>query len=178
MRLYQRPFTVGSQFRGPVNDGEAFCRKHLDAAFDSWGMFLRPDHYDDSLSELVLILLELEKRFNPERTDSFDLYARWIISARAVDVGPRRILGRNGSRVNDYIFDELDATVGDRLVEDLGARESDQVQNSGRDARWVQPGYDRERARCDAILGLGSTGGTASRDRLDAYGQSSVPAVV
>jgi hypothetical protein len=140
-------------------------------------MFLRPEFYDDSLMELVAILWGLESSFDPERTDRFDIYARWIVSARAVDVGPRRILGRNGSRINDYVFDDLETSVGDRLVEDLGERQSDQVQNSGRDARWLQPDYDRKRARADAILGLGSTGGTASGDHADARRQSRLPLV-
>jgi len=166
MRLYNKPFKIGARaYRirdrqpiawhpGPVQDAEAFCRKLLDDAFDSWGMFLRPEFYDDSLADLIIILQRCEAKYDPGRTDTFERYSRWIISQRAVDVGPRRVLGRNGSRINDYLFDELETTIGDRLVEDLGAWEGDQTEDCGRDARWLHPDYDRARARADAILGL------------------------
>jgi hypothetical protein len=153
-RLYPKPFSIGLMHPGPVLDAESFCRKQLEVAFDGWGMFLRPEWFEDSLAELIAILWQLESRFDPERTDTFERYARWIIAARAVDVGPRRILGRNGSRTNDYVFDELEVTSRDRLVEDFGAWELSKAGDSGQDGGWLDSNRDRREARAHAILGL------------------------
>jgi len=121
-RLLGTTLTVGPN-RHPndqVKDAEAFCRHYLDTAFDGWGMYLRPDDYDESLSLLITQLWRLNETFDRERNDCFANYARSIISRRAADVGPRRILGRNGNKISDYLYDDLDeSTQGSRPDEAL-----------------------------------------------------------
>lgn len=140
-RLYHAVFRVGASaydwrtkqptywHSGPVNDAEMFCRKILDRALDQFGMYFRPDEYDDTLQELIIILQRLERRYDPDKTKTFEQYARWILPQRAIDVGPRRVLGRRGTRLHDYmaptgdIFgDPMGSTLGRGVVDDLADR--------------------------------------------------------
>lgn len=128
-RLYPKPLLIGGKqvppftdgatrtddgrwlvlYPHPIRDAEMFAAFHLDKAFEKWGMYLPEDTYTDTLNELIHHLWRMEEKFDPERNDSFENYARTYLPKRAADVGPRRILGRNGNRVNDYLHEELDA---------------------------------------------------------------------
>jgi hypothetical protein len=156
-KLYTAPLPIGPN-RHPqdqVRDAEAFCRRYLDDAFDGWGMYLRPDDYDDSLALLITHLWRLSQRFDPERNDSFANYARSIIPKRAADVGPRRLLGRNGTRTNDYLFDELDeSTRASHTRPTLTHQPSHEDPDRGTDDERLQAERDRQRAWAARILGV------------------------
>ena len=117
----------------PIDDVEDFCRRLLDRALESWSMFLRPDEYDDTLQELVILVWKLESRYNPDKGASFRQYAAWIVSQRAVDYGPRRVLGRHGTRTHNYMSPSEDPYEGysmgkplsEQLVDDPLDRDSD-----------------------------------------------------
>lgn len=156
-RLYATPLPIGPN-RHPhdqVRDAESFCRRYLDDAFDGWGMYLRPEDYDDSLSLLITHLWRLSERFDPGRNDSFANYARSIIRKRAADVGPRRLLGRNGSRLNEYQHDELDtSTPGSHTRETQSLEQSNPDPYRGTDDRRVLDDRDRQRAWAANVLGV------------------------
>ena len=148
--------------RDPNRDTEAFCNTLLKEAFDEWGHFERPHEYDESLSLLIHRALRLEATYDPARSDSFADYARYILKRRAADVGPRRLLGRNGNRTPDYQHDPLDESTprgqpGHALDPQPGDQDPDRGQASGR----LQAERDRDRARSQRILGLTTTGRAA-----------------
>lgn len=101
----------------PIDDVEVFCKRHLDSALSGWGMYLRPEEFADTVQELVIAVWKLEGRFDPDKASSFSAYASWIISQRAVDFGPRRVLGRHGTRTHNYMASE--DYEGSRMGEDL-----------------------------------------------------------
>lgn len=156
-RLYPDPLPVGPN-RHPhdqIRDAEAFCRRYLDEAFDGWGMWLRPDDYDESLSLLIVHLWRLGDTFNPERNDCFANYARTIIPKRAADVGPRRLLGRNGTRTNDYLFERLDESDhGHRPLQALPTEPSSENPHWGPTRRGLQPHRNSNIAWAATILGV------------------------
>ena len=164
-RIYPQPVLIGCTrkpngqpatiYPDPVRDAEAFCARYLEDAFQHWGMYLRDDDWEDSLQELIRHLLRLEQIFDPERNDSFANYARSIIPRRAVDAGPRRILGRTGNRLNDYQHDQLDETAPDhRPIDALTAEPGDQDPDRRQDHRRLQPHRDRQEAWAHTLLGL------------------------
>ena len=151
-RLYPTPLLVGGRtvppltpgatltpngrwlipYRDPIRDTEAFCDTLLREAFDEWGHFERPHEYDESLSLLIHRALRLEATYDPARSDSFADYARYILKRRAADVGPRRLLGRNGNRTHDYQHDPLDeSTPRHRPQQPLDPLESHQTPDPG-----------------------------------------------
>jgi hypothetical protein len=161
-RLLSCTLTIGPN-RHPqdqIRDAEAFCRTALDDAFDGWGMYLRPDDYDESLSLLITHLWRLNERFDPGRNDCFANYARSIIPKRAADVGPRRLLGRNGNRIHDYIYDPLDEepTRQNPTTSQPHTPLSHQQSHPDPDRGTDDPGLlalrDRERAWAAGVLGV------------------------
>jgi hypothetical protein len=138
-----------------VKDGERFCRHYLDRAFDGWTMFLEEAEYDDSLQLLMIELQKLADRFDEGRNDCFASYARQIIPKRAADVGPRRILGRNGNRLAErwFALDE-EAATRDRVREPDPAWTGDPDPDRRPAPGGLQADRDRERARAAAVLGL------------------------
>jgi DNA-directed RNA polymerase specialized sigma24 family protein len=142
-------------YTDPILDAEAFCNGLLKEAFDEWGHYERPDEYDEALQELLIRALRLERTYDPERSQSFADYARYILRRRAADVGPRRLLGRSGNRIHDYLHDTLEPGAGtSEPGEPLGTRSSDPNRDWGDDAVWLPPERNRERARRHAVLGL------------------------
>jgi Sigma-70 region 2 len=71
-------------------------------------MHLREEEYNDTLAELIALVWKLEARFDPDKGQSFRQYAGWMVSQRAVDYGPRRVLGRHGTRTHNYISQDFD----------------------------------------------------------------------
>lgn len=141
-----------------MEDTEEFCRRILDRALDSWSMFLREAEYDDTLMELIAQVWKLEGRYDPDKAASFTAYATWIVSQRAVDYGPRRILGRHGTRTNDYMsphenpYDER--TVGETLDRFIVDDQEDRDSN----VAGILSERDSEIAEYENLLGLGQTG--------------------
>src|SRR5262249_55672253 len=139
----------------PIHDAEAFCHQLLKDAFDEWGHYQRPDEYDESLQELIIRAFRLEQTYDPERSTSFADYARYILRLRAAEAGPRRLLGRNGNRIHDYLHETLEpGTERDRPGHPLGPQPSDTDRDRGAHAGRLPDQRDRDRARRHAILGL------------------------
>ncbi len=159
------PFTEGATrtedgrwlilYPHPIRDSEMFAAFHLDKAFEKWGMYLPEDAYTDTLNELIHHLWRMEEKFDPERNDSFENYARTYLPKRAADVGPRRILGRNGNRVNDYLHEELDADLqGPGLGQPFTREQGDSEVDWGEAEGKLSGERDRENARYLDILRL------------------------
>ena len=142
-------------YQDPIRDAEAFCHTLLQEAFDEWGHYERPDEYDEALQELLIRALRLEQTYDPERSQSFADYARYILKRRAADVGPRRLLGRTGNRIHDYLHDTLEPGTGEHQP---GRAEHQEPSDTDRDRRTdagrLPNQRDRERARRHTILGL------------------------
>ena len=138
-----------------VADAEKFCRHYLNRAFRGWNdMWLPQADYDDSLSRLITNLTDLAARFDEERNESFASYARQIIPKRAVDVGPRRLLGRNGNRRHERFY-PLDDHSLRQSTRNLDAPEPlDPDPDRGEDGGRLRARRDRDRARSLHILGL------------------------
>lgn len=155
-RLYPRPVPIGPN-RHPadqIKDAEAFARYYLDAEFEKIGMYLEHDEYTETLSLLITHLWRLSERFDPERNDCFANYARSILPNRAYDVGPRRILGRNGIKLPERHHEQLDeSTLNRRHDPPLPDQQSNQDPDRGPDAQRLQTERDRERAWALHILG-------------------------
>lgn len=145
----------------PIEDVEEFCRRLLDRALDNFSMYLRPEEYDDSLMELITLAWRLEGRFDPDKGQSFRAYATWIISQRAVDHGPRRVLGRHGTRTHNYMSPSENVDEGHSLGSPLDRRAVDDQA----DRYSSLPGLLRERdsdlTRKDTELGLSPDGQTS-----------------
>lgn len=145
----------------PVWDAEAFCRYHLDRAFKKFPngeMFLRGEEHEDSVSLLIFHLIRMEKTFDHERNDSFENFAKTYLPKRAVDVGPRRVLGRNGNKLHNYLFEELDETAkgtGHVSFEPEGG--GNPSLGRGDDARGLQSERDRRTIRALRFLGKHSS---------------------
>lgn len=156
-RLYHAPLPIGParHHADQIRDAEAFCRRYLDQAFEEWGHFERPDDYDDSLAILIVHLWRLAETFDAERNDCFAAYARSIIPKRAVDVGPRRLLGRNGAKLPGYLADTLDeSAAAGRPREALATLPSGPDPDRQPDDRRLQAQRDRSRAWAAGVLGV------------------------
>ena len=156
-RLYHTPFAIGPN-RHPkdqIRDAESFCRSYLEIAMRENIPFMSDSDFEDSLSLLITELWRLSERFRPDENDCFADYARSLISKRAIDVSVRRLLGRNGNKLDDYLHDTLDeSTRGRRLQTPHPDQPGDTDPDRGTDDRGLQ----RERARREAwaarILGV------------------------
>ena len=137
-----------------VRDGERFCRHYLDKAFRGWDMWLEPSEYDDSLQLLLTQLSRLAQGFDQGRNESFASYARSIIPKRAVDVGPRRILGRNGQRLHERWYPLDDHALRRHALESHTPQPGDPDPHSGTDQRGLPGERDRRRARAIDVLGI------------------------
>lgn len=140
-----------------IRDAEAFCRHELDAAMRARNMDLddRPEDYNDSLQLLIAALWRLNERFDSERNDCFANYARSIIRKRAIDVAPRRLLGRNGNRKADYLHDLLDEShyarqLGAALPDLTGDEDPNRRSTLGR----IPDHGDRGFAWATSVLGI------------------------
>lgn len=149
----------------PINDTEDFCRRLLDRALDSWGMYLREEEYNDTLSELIALVWKLEARFDPDKGQSFKQYAGWMVSQRAVDYGPRRVLGRHGTRTHNYVSQDFDE--GDRMGESIHGFSLDNPEDRDSDVGRVLRERDREISRHHHELGLSPDGQTTLGNRED-----------
>jgi hypothetical protein len=142
----------------PVWDAEAFCRFHLDRAFKKFPngeMFLRGEEHEDSVSLLIFHLIRMEKTFDHERNDSFENFAKTYLPKRAVDVGPRRVLGRNGNKLHNYLFEEFGETVqgaGSGGFDTQVAQDPDV--DWGADERELQSRRNRRILAAASLLGL------------------------
>ena len=146
----------------PINDTEDFCRRLLDRALDSWGMYLRDEEYNYTLSELIALVWKLEGRFDPDKGQSFRQYAGWIVSQRAVDYGPRRVLGRHGTRTHNYVSQDFDE--GDQMGESFNEFSLDDQDDRHSNVRRLLSTRDSEISRHHHELGFGSDGQTALGD--------------
>jgi hypothetical protein len=142
----------------PVWDAEAFARYHLDRAFERFpagAMYLRDDEYEDSLSALIFHLVRMEKTFDHDRNDSFEGFAKTYLPKRAVDVGPRRVLGRNGNKLHNYLFEEFGEAVqgaGSGGFDTQVAQDPDV--DWGADERELQSRRNRRILAAASLLGL------------------------
>ena len=177
-RLYPKPLLIGGRqvppftkgatrtddgrwlilYPHPIRDAELFASFHLDKVFEKWGMYLPEEEYEESLDQLIHHLWRMEEKFDPERNDSFENYARTYLPKRAADVGPRRLLGRNGNRVNDYLHEELEeSNAGHGLGQPLGEEPADSLGYWGGDDLRIQSSRDRRKAQAIYLLGGGET---------------------
>jgi hypothetical protein len=155
--LYPRPFAIGPN-RHPadqIRDAEAFCRSYLDIAMRENIPYMPDAEYEDSLAMLITDLWRLAERFKADQNDCFADYARSIIRNRAIDRTVRRLLGRNGNRLNDYLHDTLDeSTRGSRLQQADPLLTGDTHPDRGADDRGLQPERARNEAWAATVLGL------------------------
>ena len=177
-RLYPKPLLIGGRqvppftkgatrtddgrwlilYPHPIRDAELFASFHLDKVFEKWGMYLPEEEYEESLDQLIHHLWRMEEKFDPERNDSFENYARTYLPKRAADVGPRRLLGRNGNRVNDYLHEELgEGTSGTGFFQSHAEGTEYSASDWGGSRERLQAERDRAEAQAIAILGLGET---------------------
>lgn len=143
----------------PVIDAEDFCRRILDRVFDSWGMYLRGEEYNDTLSELIALVWKLEARFDPDKGQSFKAYAGWMVSQRAVDYGPRRVLGRHGTRTHNYVSQDFDE--GNSMGESEYGFSLDDQNDRDSHVGGILRERDSEIARHHHELGFDSDGQTS-----------------
>lgn len=144
----------------PVEDVEEFCRRLLDRVLDNFSMYLRPEEYDDSLMELIALAWRLERRFDPDKGQSFRAYATWIISQRAVDHGPRRVLGRHGTRTHNYMAPSENPYEGHSMGETVdGQSLDDQADRHSNLARILRE-RDSDISWKESELGFGPDGET------------------
>lgn len=147
---------------GRITDVELFCRRLLDDALNQWGMFLRHHEYEDTLQELIILVNQLEKRFDPDKADTFSGYASWIIRLRATDYGPRRVLGRHGTRTHNYMspsenpYAEVEQTFSPEFV--------DFTDDSGAFVRGLLAGRDSEVEEEDRRVRRGEDGSSPPGD--------------
>jgi sigma-70-like protein len=128
----------------------------LDRALDSWGMYLRPEEFDDTLSELIALVWKLEARFDPDKAESFSAYASWIVSQRAVDYGPRRVLGRHGTRTHNYSASE--DYEGNQMGESISGFSLDDQNDRDTDVSRILSKRDSEISRRHYELGFDPDG--------------------
>jgi hypothetical protein len=67
-----------------VENVDAFCQRVLDSALDGNGGFLRADQREEALGFLVLMTVELARRYRPGPV-SFERYAGFLLRRRLVD---------------------------------------------------------------------------------------------
>lgn len=149
----------------PVEDVEDFCRHILDRALSSWSMFLREEEYNDTLQELIILTWRLERRYDPDKSGSFSSYAAWLVSQRSVDFGPRRVLGRHGTRTHDYMSPTEDPYEGHSMAESFDGLSLDREDDS--DAYFERIFNERsgEISRKTRELGIGQDGLFEAGDR-------------
>jgi hypothetical protein len=158
--------TILQTYPDPVHDAVRFCKRIMDEAMANWGMHLEPEEYEDSIQELLIHAVRLEKRFDPERNDSFAGYARAVLSQRAVDAGPRRIIGRTGNRLAERQHEELDeASAGKpQPWESHTPIPSDPGDHHLTDLGRLQSRGDSSQLRYESVLGVGASSRTPPRD--------------
>lgn len=148
-RLYPQGLAIGPN-RHPgdqIRDAEAFCRSYLEIAMRENMPFMSDSDYEDSLSLLIDTVWLLSERFKADENDCFADYARSIIPNRAIDATVRRLLGRNGHRLHDYLHDELDESAQRR---GLQPAEPDEPGHEDPDRGRTHGGVQSERARREA----------------------------
>jgi hypothetical protein len=99
---------LGASHPDPIHDGEAFITALVKTTLDEWGMYITTEEHDDLILDLLTEALKLEQTFDPQRNRSYAGYASWILRKRVVDLGPRKLLGRNGQRAAERSHDQLD----------------------------------------------------------------------
>ena len=165
-RLHPQPILIGARRRDdgailetypePIRDAGAFCQRLVDDSLRNWGMHITNEEYEDVVADMLALLCQLERNFDPRRTPSFAGYARFILGRRAVDLVPRKLLGRNGQRIADRSHEELD----DRALDVAGSHEAvttqpgDHADDRHADDGRLQGDRDRRAAWAHSVLGL------------------------
>jgi DNA-directed RNA polymerase specialized sigma24 family protein len=128
-----------------IRDAEAFARRALDDALRGFGarkgsgVWLRESDYEDAHAELLCVLCELDRRYDPGKGVAFSTYAYRILRLRVVDWYRGRFEQSRGGRRAELL--SLDRPSGERggggLDQDLAARESDPAESRSPDLQRV-----------------------------------------
>lgn len=159
----------GSRACFDIRDVPAFCRRILDTETRRRGQSFQSGdyHYEDALSDLIQKVYELARRYDPQRTKSFRIYATYRLAHHAFpDIG-RKLLKRNGAALAERAHAEVDdrADQGRRPWDPAPEDSSDLLGSGTRDRAGVEADRVGSDAWRGSVLSLRAPRGVADGAR-------------
>ena len=66
-RVYPEKIVIGAHFRDPIRDAEHFCATILESEWEARNHWEPAVEWEDALQEMMLRLIRLAQKFDPER---------------------------------------------------------------------------------------------------------------